>query len=159
MAGETAIEFHSNFASRGVVPSRVRTADHHPVHLSGEVTHGWTRRFETGVFIQTAPFASGGAARFAGGHIRPQVRFPESSRLPFRVAVSGEYAFNRPAFDVDLQTVEIRTILDRKAGRLGLIVNPSVEMVIKGPEGELEPAFDLSARVGVGPDATGNAQW
>jgi hypothetical protein len=130
------------------VPTRVGLAEHHPVHLSAEITHAWTDRFETGVFLQTAPFASRNSARFAGGQIRPQFRFPASPHLPFKVAVSGEYAFNRAAFDLDLQTLEIRTILDRKAGRLALILNPTVEMIIKGPEGELAQAFDVSARAG-----------
>jgi hypothetical protein len=160
-AGETAVELHSNFASKGVVPTRVGLAEHHPVHLSAEITHAWTKRFETGVFLQTAPFASRNSARFAGGHIRPQFRFRESRHLPFRVAVSGEYAFNRAAFDLDIQTVEIRTILDRKAGRLALILNPSLEMIIKGPEGELAPAFDLSARMGwaLTPQVTVNGEY
>jgi hypothetical protein len=63
------------------------------------------------------------------------------------VAVSAEYTFNRAVFDHELQTLEIRPILDYAQGRLSLVANPSLELVTRGSGGEgLAPVIDLSAR-------------
>jgi hypothetical protein len=115
--------------------------------MSVEVTRGWTSRFETALFVQTAPFGSSGSTHFAGGHLRTKVRFGALSAFPLRAAISAEYAFNRAVFDEDLQTLEIRPILDFLKGRLSLIANPSLEFVTRGPDDEgLQPVLDLSAR-------------
>ena len=79
---------------------------------SVEVARGWNERFETGVFIQTAPFGPTGSARFAGGHVRGKLRVAEATAIPLRRALGAEYTFNRLAFDDELQTLEIRPILD-----------------------------------------------
>ncbi len=60
--------------------------------------------------------------------------------------MSAEYAFNRAAFDHELQTFELRTILDYAQGRLSLVANPSLELVTRGSDEGLEPVFDVSAR-------------
>ena len=146
-AGDYEVEFHANGMSRGSTVAGSVTANHRPIHMSVEVTRGWTDRFETAIFIQTAPFGSFGSARFAGGHLRSKVRIGELSGVPLRVAVSAEYTFNRAAFDHELQTLEIRPILDYSRGRLSLVANPSLELVTRGSDDEgLEPVFDLSAR-------------
>ena len=147
-AGGYDVEFHTNAMSRGAIPSPSATSNHRPVHVSLEITRGWTERFETALFIQSAPFGSTGSARFAGGHLRAKYRIGEFRRLPIGVAVSGEYTFNRSAFDGELQTVEIRPILDYRQGRLWLVANPSFEMVTHGSDEGLEPTFDLSASAG-----------
>lgn len=116
--------------------------------MSIEVARGWTERFETAIFIQTAPFGSSGSARFAGGHLRNKVRLGALPAFPLRVAVSAEYTFNRAAFDHELQTIEIRPILDYSLGRLSLVANPSLEFVTHGGDEGPEPVFDLSARAG-----------
>jgi hypothetical protein len=146
-AGDYAVEFHTNGMSRGSIIAGSATANHRPIHMSVELTRGWTNRFETAIFIQTAPFGSMGSARFAGGHLRSKVRLGELSALPLRVAISAEYTFNRAVFDRELQTLEIRPILDYVQGRLSLVANPSVELVTRGLDGKgLEPVFDVSAR-------------
>jgi hypothetical protein len=147
-AGGYDVEFHTNAMSRGAVASPSAAANHRPVHVSVEITRGWTERFETALFIQSAPFGSSGSARFAGGHLRAKYRIGEFRRLPIGVAVSGEYTFNRSAFDGELRTLEIRPILDYRQGRLWIVANPSLEMVTHGSEEGLEPTFDLSASVG-----------
>jgi len=119
------IQFHTNGVSRGSIAAGSVTANHRPIHLSVEVTRGWTNRFETAVFIQSAPFGSRGSARFAGGHVRGKLRLGELSSVPLRVAVTAEYAFNRVAFDHEQQTIDFRTILDYSWGRLSLVANPA----------------------------------
>jgi hypothetical protein len=145
-AGDYDVELHTNVVSRGGVLPDTVVGDHRPAHISLEVARGWTDRFETAVFIQTAPFGSNGSERFAGGHLRSKVRFGAVPEFPLRMAVSAEYTFNRAAFDHELQTLEIRPILDYSSGRLTLVANPSLEVVTRGSDEGLEPVFDLSAR-------------
>jgi hypothetical protein len=146
-SGGYEVEFHTNGTSRGSTAAGSATANHRPIHMSFEVARGWTNRFETAVFVQTAPFGSPDSARFAGGHIRSKVRLGELTVIPLRVAVSAEYTFNRAVFDHELQTLEIRPILDYAQGRLSLVANPSLELVTRGSGGEgLAPVIDLSAR-------------
>jgi hypothetical protein len=144
--GEYEVEFHSNGMTRGAVSGESREANHRPVHVSAEVTRGWTNKLETALFLQAAPFGSPGSVRFAGGHARAKYQFGELGPLPLRLAASAEYAFNRAVLDHELQTFELRGIVDLELGRLWLVANPSVEVVTRGAEASLEPVFDVSAR-------------
>lgn len=144
--GEFELELHANALSRGSVSPTSIAANHRPAHLSVELTHAWTERLETALFVQTAPFGSPGSTRFAGGHLRTKIRLGELAAIPLRFAVSAEYAFNRPIFNRELQTLEFRSIVDYTLGRLTLIANPAVEMVTRGSDEGLEPVFDFSAR-------------
>lgn len=144
--GDYEVELHANVMSRGTVVPATVAANHRPAHISAELTRGWGERLETALFVQTAPFGSAGSARFAGGHVRAKVRFGQLPAVPVRVAMSAEYAFNRPVFNRELQTLEFRSILDFVRGRLAVAVNPAVELVTRGSDEGLEPVFDLSAR-------------
>jgi hypothetical protein len=143
--GTYEVDFHTNGMTPGSLSAISPASNHRPLHLSVEVTRGWTERFETAVFIQTAPFGSTGSARFAGGHLRSKYRLGITPVVPIRIGVSAEYTFNRLAFDQELQTLEIRPIIDYRQGRLWMVVNPSIEMVTRGPVDGVEPTFDLSA--------------
>jgi len=144
--GDFEVALHTNVLSSRGVAAESTAKNHQPAHLSVEVTRGWTDRFESALFIQTAPFGPAGSARFGGGHLRGKIRLAELPAVPLRIAVSGEYAFNRTAFDNERQTLEARAILDYVRGRLSLIANPSLEVVTRGAEEGLEPVFDVSAR-------------
>jgi hypothetical protein len=146
--GQFDVELHSNVLSGGAALPPSAAGNHRPAHVSIELARGWTERFESAIFIQTAPFGARGSARFAGGHLRGKVRVGELPVLPLRIALSAEYAFNRPAFDEEQQTLEVRTIVDYENGRLSLIANPSLELVTRGSSTGLEPVFDVSARAG-----------
>jgi hypothetical protein len=145
-AGDVDVELHTNVMSRGSVAPSATTQNHRPMHLSVEAARGWTERFETALFVQTAPFGADGSAWFAGGHVRGKVRLGELPAIPIRLAASAEYAFNRSAFDQELQTLEVRAIVDYVQGRLALVANPSLEIVTRGGPGGLEPVVDVSAR-------------
>ena len=145
-AGGYDVALHTNVMSRGGVMPASAAGNHRPAHVSLEVAHGWTPRFESAIFIQTAPFGSSGSARFAGGHLRSKARLGALPTLLLRFAVSAEYAFNRTAFDHERQTFEVRSIVDYSAGRLTLVANPSLEVVTHGSEEGLDPVFDVSAR-------------
>jgi hypothetical protein len=142
------VGLHTNVMSRGGTAPQTVAGDHRPAHISVEVARGWTERFETAVFVQTAPFGSSGSDRFAGGHLRGKVRLGTVSPIPLRLGVSAEYTFNRETFDRELQTFELRSILDYSSGRLTLVANPSLEIVTHGGDEGLEPVVDLSARAG-----------
>jgi hypothetical protein len=144
--GDYDVGFHVNAMSAGSIGAMSPLSNHRPLHLSVEVARGWTDLFETAVFIQTAPFASSGAARIAGGHFRSKVKLGGLRDVPLRVGLSAEYTFNRAAFDHELQTFEIRPIVDYRQGRLSLIANPSLEWITRGLDDEVEPIFDFSAR-------------
>lgn len=146
--GDYDVELHTNVMSRGGVVPVSTAGNHRPAHISVEVARGWTPRVETAVFVQTAPFGSSGSARFAGGHIRSKARLGTLASVPLRFGASAEYAFNRTAFDAERQTFEVRSILDYSRGRLTLIANPTVEIVMHGSEDGFDPVVDLSARAG-----------
>lgn len=145
--GTFAVDLHTNTIPSGAAMWPSLAGRHQPTHVSVEVARGWTERFETAVFVQTAPFGNSGAT-LAGGHVRGKVRLAESS--PVRFAVGAEYGFNRAAFSHELQTLEIRPIVEYSRGRLALAANPSVELVTRGGEegNGLAPVFDLSAKAG-----------
>src|SRR5438132_10455235 len=54
--GETRIGNHANGLPGRAVTAGSPTIDH-PFHASVELSHGWTERFETAVFLETAPLA------------------------------------------------------------------------------------------------------
>jgi hypothetical protein len=144
--GQYEIGLHTNLlSSNGVAPDST-ASNHRPAHVSIEIARGWTQRFETALFVQTAPFGPSGSKRFAGGHLRGQFRIGDVPGVPLRLAVSAEYIFNRAAFDQELQALELRTIVEYTRGRLSLIANPSLELVTRGHDGNLAPVFDVSAR-------------
>jgi hypothetical protein len=146
--GQTMVEFHTNFIPSGTHDTAGGLyPNHHQFHETIEITHGWTSRFETGFYIETA-YVPGVGEKFTGWHVRPRVRLPESKRFPFNVSLSLEYAFNRPGFDPNEQTLEIRPIFERQQGRLYLSINPDMSVAIKGPDAGNAPAFEPNAKIG-----------
>jgi hypothetical protein len=147
--GVTMFEFHSNFTpsgSKGIEDGVY--GNHHQFHETLEITHGWTKHFETGFYIETAPYVPGLGAKFTGIHIRPRFSFAEWPQFPFHVSLSFEYAFNRPEFDPNAQTLEIRPIFEREQGRLYLSINPDLSVATKGPDAGSAPSFEPNMKVG-----------
>ena len=56
--GRSELELHANAISGRTVPPESVAEGHSPAHISVELTHVWTRRFESALFLQTAPFGS-----------------------------------------------------------------------------------------------------
>lgn len=147
--GVTMFEFHSNFTpsgSKGIEDGVY--GNHHQFHETLEITHGWTKWFETGFYLETALYVPNVGATFTGWHIRPRFRFPESKSFPFNVSLSLEYAFNRAGFDPNEQTLEIRPIFDRQQGRLYISINPDLSLATKGPDAGSAPSFEPNAKMG-----------
>jgi hypothetical protein len=147
--GVTMFELHSNYTINGRrVFSGEELPTYHAVHETLEITHGWTKYFETGFYIETAPYVPDVGAKFTGWHIRPRVAFPESKRFPFKISVSFEYAFNQPGFDPNAQTLEIRPIFERQQGRLYWSINPDMSLATKGPDAGSAPGFEPITKLG-----------
>ena len=147
--GHTMLEFHTNF-----IPSGTKTtedgvyANHHQFHVTMEVTHGFTPFFETGFYLETAPYVPDAGAKFTGWHVRPRFRIPEAEKFPFKVSISLEYAFNQTRFDPNSQTLEIRPIFERQDGRLYLSINPDLGLAIRGPDAGSAPEFEPDIKAG-----------
>lgn len=147
--GDTMVELHSNFIPDGTTTSTGGLyPNNHQWHETVEITHGFTKYFETGVYLETAPYVPGQGAKYAGWHVRPRFRLPQYASFPFHVSVSLEYAFNPAGFDPNSQTLEIRPIFERQRGRLYLSINPSMSVATKGPDAGSAPGFEPSVKVG-----------
>ena len=147
--GITMFEFHTNFTPSGSegIQDGVYGNDHQ-FHETLEITHGWTKHFETGFYIETAPYVPGVGAKFTGWHVRPRFSFPEVEHFPFKMSLSLEYAFNQPGFDPNSQTLEIRPIFERELGKLYLSINPDLSLAVKGPDAGAPPAFEPQVKAG-----------
>jgi hypothetical protein len=155
--GETELEIHNV-----VMPSGTRLADEmldpsSHVHLSFEVSHGWSSAFETGVFVETSPSSEDQHPALTGFHFRPKYRLAEWPPFPFHVSVSLEYAFIKQPGDLSFrQAVAITPIFERHLGRLEMSFNPSVEIALKGPEAGTSPTFGPSAKIA---SRAGHSVW
>jgi len=146
--GRTMFEFHTNFIPSGTRDTAdAQYANHHQFHETLEITHGWTKRFETGFYFETA-YVPGVGTKFTGFHIRPRFSVPESESIPFKFSLSMEYAWNEPGFDPNAQTLEIRPIFERQEGRLYVSFNPSMSLAVKGPDAGSAPGFEPSMKLG-----------
>ena len=115
--GFTMVELHSNFTAKGFAGSRNGVEpDKHAYHETLEITHGFTKWFETGFYIFTAA-SKGNGWQYAGSHIRPRVRVPEEWHWPVGASLSTEIGWVGRQFAEDTWSWEIRPIIDKKAGR------------------------------------------
>jgi len=146
--GETEVEFHSVLMPSGTrLPDRMVDRSSH-VHLSIELSHGWSDRFETGAFLETSPSMDDEHAAFTGFHFRPKYRFNEWQRFPFHVSVSAEYAFVKQPGDFDFrQALALTPIFERHLRWFELSLNPSLEFALKGPDAGGSPVFGSSAKL------------
>jgi hypothetical protein len=146
-AGQTEVEFH-NVLIPAEMAATAPGSDSGHVHLSVELTHGWSDRFETGVFLESAPNAGDPHPSLAGWHIRPKLRFPPASWFPFHVSASAEYAFfKNPSDSAFRQALTLTPILERHSGTWEISLNTAVEVPIAGPSAGSAPIFEPSAKV------------
>ena len=145
--GVTMVELHSNITAKGTkgtVDGVLGT--HHAVHETLEITHGFNQWFECG-FYQFTSIQPDGSWKWVGTHIRPRVSIPEKYRLPVGISISQEIGYQRPNFDPDTWTWEIRPIVDKQIGKLYLAFNPVVEISLHGPGTESGPGFSPNVKV------------
>lgn len=146
--GETQVEFHNVLMPSGTrLPDATADPRAH-VHVSFEISHGWTGSFETGVFVETSPSEDDRHAAITGFHFRPKYRFTPWRRFPFHTSVSVEYAFiKQPGDETFRQALAITPILERHVMGLEMSFNPAIEVGLRGPEAGEAPVFEPSAKI------------
>jgi hypothetical protein len=145
--GDTELELHSIVMPSGTrLPDEMLDPSRH-VHVSVEVSHGWTNAFETGVFVETSQSSDDQHPALTGLHFRPKYRLAEWAPFPFHVSVSLEYAFIKQPGDLAFRhAIAITPILERHVGRFESF-NPAMEIALKGPDAGTSPTFGPSAKV------------
>jgi hypothetical protein len=133
----TIFELHSNWtgAGRRTIDNGVLPT-HGAFHETLEITHGYSEIFEVGFYVFTSA-RSGDGWQYAGSHIRPRVRAPESWRLPVGLSLSSEFGWVSKAFDANSWTAELRPIVDQTVGKLYWSVNLALGWAVAGPDAGL----------------------
>lgn len=143
----TMVELHSNFTVDGrrtVQDGELPT--HHQLHQTVEITHGFNKWFETGLYFFSS-VQSGHGWQYVGNHIRPRVRVPDEWHWPVGVSLSTEFGYARPLFSADTWTWEIRPIVDKKIGAWYVAFNPALEKSFRGPSENSGFVFSPNAKV------------
>jgi hypothetical protein len=122
------------------------------LHLTVEPHLGLATWTEVGFYLQSA--VSGGVIDWAGFKARWKVRWPRKlagGRLG--LALNMELSDIPARYEANVYGSELRPIVDLRAGRLYLSVNPIVDIDLAGPLAGhpfLEPAAKLAISVGAG---------
>jgi len=143
--GHTMLELHSNFTATGrrAVTDGIWPSEH-AWHETVELTRGFTPWFEVAWYTFTS-VQRGADWNWVGNHIRPRLRAPDHWHWPVAVSLSFEYGYQRRAFSVDTWTLEIRPIVDHRAGRWYWAVNPALERALRGETASQGFAFSPAA--------------
>jgi hypothetical protein len=129
----TIFELHSNYTFNGNKflsdPKSARFTNE-----TLEITHGFGKNFEIGLYTFTA-FAPSGKFHYQGNQIRPRVTVPENWKWPFGASLSVEFGFFRP--DDTTKSIwqgEIRPIIDKTTGNWYFAFNPNIEFTLTGSD-------------------------
>ena len=142
--GEWEFEGHFNYSRRGTTAFAGAVAPTQgQVRFAGEVTRGITRTWEVSAYVLAAQVPDFGV-QYAGWRFRSRFRAPEEWRLPVNLGLSLEYETARPLFSESARTFELTPIIERRFGDVQLILNPTFERDLAGPEHEFE--FEPKAR-------------
>jgi len=145
--GRTMVELHSNFTFNGFKAAEDGVlADQHQLHETVEITQGWTDWFETGFYIFTS-YGPGQRYKWVGDHIRPRIRVPDKWNWPVGVSLSTEIGYQRPIFDADTWTWEIRPIVDKQWRSWYMAINPALEITLHGPDSTQAPVFSPNFKI------------
>ena len=146
--GSTIFELHSNYTPSGnkqysdnIFPSDKL------FHETLEITHGFSDNFEMGVYFFNA-IGSNGRTGYAGSHIRPRVRIPESWNLPVGLSVGSEIGYQRIGFFNNHWLFEIHPIIDKEFGRFYIAINPTFDWNIdRSADFEFNPCMMASYKI------------
>lgn len=148
----TMLELHSNYTFQGskqtingVLPTE------HQLHETVEITHGFSDWFETGFYIFTSA-KNGYGWDWVGDHIRPRVAIPQRWNWPVGLSLSTEIGYQRPSYSEDTWTMELRPIIDKKAGPWYLAFNPTLDRSLHGHN--VDSGWNFSPNVKVSYDFT-----
>jgi hypothetical protein len=148
----TMVELHSNFTVDGYKQNidGVRPTNH-AEHETVEITHGFNDWYETGAYVFTSA-RSGDGLDWVGCHLRPRIRAPQEWKWPVGVSLSTEFGYVRPAFSADTWTIEVRPIVDQKAGPWYWAFNPTLDRSVRGQS--VKAGWEFSPNVKLSYDVT-----
>jgi hypothetical protein len=155
--GATMVEMHSNFTGRGSTTAFGVLGTNHAEHQTLEITHGFNEWFEIG-FYQFTSIQPDGSWMWVGTHIRPRIGIPARYHLPVGLSLSTEFGYQRPNFDPDSWSLELRPIVDKTIGKFYMGFNPTLEKSFHGPSKtsgigfspNLKVSYDVLKRVAFG---------
>jgi hypothetical protein len=157
--GASGGELHTNVVASGPrepVPGEIDRT--HETHLTLEPSHGMTRIWEVGGYLQTA-IGADGVARFAGVKLRSKFVTPPGWRPHARLGVNLEVSWLPARFDPDQWGGEIRPIAAWEDEHWLLAMNPILDFSFTGPalrDGpSFEPALEVKRKLAGGAVAVG----
>ena len=107
-------------------------ASQHLWYDAWELTYGLTDRIEAALYLNLAQ-PDGRGLRWAGDKLRLRGRLFDEDVLPVNVGWYAELEWHKtPQFDDAVRELELRPILEKDFGRLGILLNPKFEKVLAG---------------------------
>jgi hypothetical protein len=149
--GEWELEGYVNHLARGTkaFDGSIAPTDNQ-WRFAAAVTRGITDHWEIAAYLLGAQVPDMGL-EYAGWRLRSRIRAPESWRLPVDLGLAAEIETARPLFSESSRALEFTPTLERRIGGLQLILNPTIERHLTGPEKgewEFEPRARLAIPVG-----------
>jgi len=149
--GEWELEAYVNHLSRGTkaFDGPVAPTDDQ-WRFAAQVTRGISDHCELAGYLLGAQ-VPGYGLEYAGWRARTRVRAPANWRLPVNLGFAVEFESARPLFSESARTLELVPILERQIAGAQLILNPTIERHMAGPENgewEFEPRARLAFPVG-----------
>jgi hypothetical protein len=151
----TMFELHSNYTLKG--PKELpdpRSAQY--LNESLEVTHGFGKNFELGVYFFTT-FTPEHKYQYLGSHIRPRITVPDSWQWKVGASLSAEFGFFRKGTEEPFYLEgEIRPVIDKTVKNWYFSLNPSMDFVLTGENKhfgfglQLKTVYTIREKVGVG---------
>jgi len=144
--GEFTFENHTNYVGKSDAAAGVDI-----LHMTYELTAGINDKFSFGV-MQLNAHRPGGPLESAGWRLVPHFYAPRSWHWPVDTGLTVEMSFNSTRWTTDSRSIELIPILEKRAGKVQVDVNPSFERALHGPGVRAGWGFGIAARVGY--DAT-----
>jgi hypothetical protein len=151
----TMFELHSNYTFKGPNDLPDPKSAHY-LNESLEVTHGFGKNFELGVYFFTT-LTPDNKYQYLGSHIRPRITVPESWQWKVGASLSAEFGFFRRGTDQPFYWEgEIRPVVDKRVNRWYFSFNPNMEFVLTGEDKhfgfgpQFKTVYTIKDKVGVG---------
>lgn len=146
--GDFTLEAHLNYTAIAAKSSTAPLAPaNNQFHMTGELTTGLTDFASLGFMLLGAHRPGASGPEYAGWRLLPHFYVPKSWNLPVEVGLVTEFSFQRVTYEENSRRVEIRPILERKAGRLQFDANPVFERALHGPGVREGWSFEPAGRV------------
>ncbi len=128
----TIFELHSNYTFRGSNQLTDRSLAHW-TNETLEITHGFGKNLEFGIYIFTGIAPKGGGYQYQGTHIRPRVTIPQEWKWKIGASLSAEFGFFRPNDTTGfVWEGELRPIIDKTINNWYFALNPNIGFVLTG---------------------------